>query len=500
MDNSGDLGLQPVGHHSEKPLVDVVFVHGLGGNAKGTWGIQPFWPELLAKNHTEARVWSYGHNAPLFNLSDESGAKKELQDTSTQLLAALNDKGLGTKVPLVFVAHSLGGLIVKAALRQDQHSKIGRPDHRYGTRAVVFIATPHSGSSLANFSAVFPKVVRATVSLVTTLLGWLPILGPPIEAFLQRSKLVAQLERDAAPLRELAIWYRAWAQQYDVMTKAYFETRHYRRVMVVEPSSADPGVSGCAPVPVDKADHVTIAKVTETSDPVYRGVDYVVSKTVSMAKAGTATSVFEEAEFFQEALNSTRGSNPKFEAIHIPLDKQLEKIPRENNVRIEFITGLIDRLRTKCRTGMLKLSAVEEGAARDSQYAIDRLVLYVWLEHKLWLVFSEICERIRSEVSAFKPESNESLSLIPLNRSVRSLDGAILEDLPKLREDLLEARRKILARREREAGIQEDYKTDGNGSTRRLLSKILHEFRAISSARDEFRNRKGSEPFYDGAS
>ena len=503
MDTSNDLGLQPVGEHPQKPLVDVVFVHGLGGNAKRTWGTQPFWPEILAANHTQARVWTYGHLAPRFNLSDASGVKKELQDTATQLLAALKDNDVGMKVSLIFVVHSLGGLIVKAALRQDQESsKIGNPDYRHGTRAVVFIATPHSGSSLANFAAVFPEIVGGAVGLVTTLLGGVPLIGLPIKAALQRSKLVGQLERDDAPLRELANWYRAWAQMNSVMTRAYFETERFKGVLVVVPSSADPGVSGCAPVAVDGANHVTIATPAEAalkSHPIYLGVQSVVSEVTSMTKAGREEPVFQHRRVFQEVLNTTRDSNQKFEAIRFPLDKQLEQIPRENNIRIEFITRLVDRLKQKCRTGELKLSAVEEGAARDSQYAIDRLVLYVWLEHKARLVVSEIRESTRSEVSAFKPESNESLSLIPLNRSVQSLYDAVLEDLHKIIDDLLEARRKILVRRGRETTIEEDYKADGNGKTRRLLSKVLCELEAMSKAREKFRESKGSEPDYEGA-
>jgi hypothetical protein len=69
----------------------------------------------------------------------------------------------------------------------------------------------------------------------------------------------------------------------------------------------------------------------------------------------------------------------------------------------------------------------------------------------------------------------------------------------KLIDNLLESRRKILVRRRRETTIKEDYKADGNGKTRRLLSKVICELEAMSKARDEFRKRKGSEPDYDGA-
>jgi alpha-beta hydrolase superfamily lysophospholipase len=504
MDKSNDLGLQPIGNHGDKALVDVVFVHGLGGNAETTWGTKPCWPKKLAEDHTQARVWTYGHLAPRFNLSDASGVKKELQDTATQLLEALKVNEVGIKLPLIFVVHSLGGLIVKAALRQDQKSsKIGNPDYRQGTRAVVFIATPHYGSSLANFAAVFPEIVSGAVGLVTKFLGLVPYIGLPIKAALQRSKLVGQLERDDAPLRELANWYRTWAQTNSVVTRAYWETERFKGVHVVVPSSADPGVSGCDPVAVDGANHVTIAtleKVDLTRHPVYLGVKHVVSEVMSMAKGGREESLFQQRQVFQEVLKATRDSNQKFEGICFPLDKQLEKIPREDNIRIEFITKLVDLLEEKCRGGELKLSTVEEGAARDSTYAIDRLVLYVWLEHKARLVVSEVRESILSEIKYFNSESNESLSLIPLNRSVQSFHGAILEDMHKLIDGLGDARRKILVRRKREMEmkIEEDYKADGNGATRRLLSKMLCELKAMSEARDEFRKRKGGEPDYDG--
>jgi|SRR6185437_15124659 len=346
MRTHGQLGLQSIGNHVKNPLVDVVFVHGLTGNARDTWGSDTFWPESLADQHPSARIWSYGHKAPMFDLSDADGVNKELQDTSTQLLSALKDRDVG-KRPLIFVTHSLGGLVVKAAIRQDQVSPICRPSYRKGTRAIVFIATPHSGSSLANFARFFPKLVRVAGELLTALYG-LPLVGTLAKTVFQESKLVDQLVKNTASLRELAQWYRDWAQQYDVMTKAYFETNRYKKLaLVVDPSSADPGVPGCALEAVDDADHSTIAK-PKMGDPVYIGVDQIVSRAEDMAKAGKANPLFQEHATIQEALSDTLGCQPKFKRIPVPLPKSFDDIPAEDDVRIDFLKKFTHRLESEC--------------------------------------------------------------------------------------------------------------------------------------------------------
>ncbi|MGD9727326.1 MAG: esterase/lipase family protein [Nitrospiraceae bacterium] len=500
MRTPAQLGLQPIGNHIPDPgvLADVVFVHGLTGDAKGTWGTEPYWPEVLANQHPNARVWSYGHKAPMFNLSDANGVKKELQDTSTQLLSALTRHDVGKK-PLVFITHSLGGLIVKAAIRQDQNSPVGRPTYRQGTRAVVFIATPHSGSSLANFAKFFPETVSVAADVLTTLFGWVPGVGYAAKEVVRESKLVDQLVKNTALLRELAQWYRDWAQHYDVMTKAYFETSRYKKVaLVVDPSSADPGVPLCTLEAVDDADHSTIAK-PKVGDPVYTGVDRIVSDVEAMAKAGKANPIFQEHTTIQEALSATLSCQPKFKRIPVPLPKSFDDIPAEGDVRIDFLKQFTHRLESKCKKGMINLSVIEEQEAEESNFEIDRLVLRVWLEYKAKQYFSEMRDRIHYKISDYNPTSKENQSLNPLYHSVRILDKAVLEALPDLLDELYDAKAKIIKRRESQKGkMEKNLMADGDGKTRRLLSKIISELDAMKSAKVEFNARSGTEPEYDG--
>lgn len=303
-------------------------------------------------------------------------------------------------------------------------------------------------------------------------------------------------------MRELANWYRTWAQMNSVMTRAYFETERFKHVLVVVPSSADPGVSGCAPVPVDGANHVTITTPEEgtlKNHPVYLGVQHVVSKVISMTRAGSEEPVFAQSQVFQDVLKAILDSKEKFKRIPRPIPKRFIEIPSEEEIRRDFANELKDLLRSKLEDGMLELSAVDEQAAGESQFDVDKLVLYLWMERKLKVIFSEMRNRIHSEVGSFNPQSNENLSLIPVYRSVRTLDRAILEDLPGLMTDLEKAHGQILVRRGRETKIKDDYKADADGSTRRLLRKVLCELKAMVDARTAFSGRIGEESDYDGA-
>jgi triacylglycerol esterase/lipase EstA (alpha/beta hydrolase family) len=133
--------------------LNVVFVHGLGGSAYSTWRRSKsgsnFWPEWLARDIPGVAAWTLSYEAAPTNWI---GIAMPIQDRAKNVLESL----LGCRelrgAPLVFVCHSLGGLVVKQVVRAAD----GR--RAYSTEAqaflkmvkgIVFVATPHTGSMQA---------------------------------------------------------------------------------------------------------------------------------------------------------------------------------------------------------------------------------------------------------------------------------------------------------------------------------------------------------------
>lgn len=98
----------------EQPEVHVIFVHGLGGHRSRTWTNKndQFWPGWLENSVPTARVWTYGYNAGF--LQDPSADSLDLH--CAKFLDACIDKvAAPSSSQIVFVCHSLGGILVKQA-------------------------------------------------------------------------------------------------------------------------------------------------------------------------------------------------------------------------------------------------------------------------------------------------------------------------------------------------------------------------------------------------
>ncbi|KAK8232528.1 putative ribonuclease p/mrp subunit [Phyllosticta capitalensis] len=146
---------------------DIVFVHGLGGDRVRTWTAVPsednpeavFWPkELLPEVCKAARILSFGYDASFaqFWPGQDVPVETTIDDHSTSLfqnLAGLRSETSSTKRPIIFVAHSLGGLVVANALAR-QNADAASQAIGNATKGAIFLGTPFEGSDLAKLGKI----------------------------------------------------------------------------------------------------------------------------------------------------------------------------------------------------------------------------------------------------------------------------------------------------------------------------------------------------------
>ena len=155
-------------HDCPDAVVDICFVHGLTGNRESTWtarGQSKPWPQtLLPPELGKARILTYGYDAYIVRKS--VAGSNRLIDYATNLLFDLTTDRIRHNAslrPLIFVTHSLGGLVFKEAIllsRNNPETHLqGLFDHTIG---IAFMGTPHKGAWMANWA----KIPAAALGLV----------------------------------------------------------------------------------------------------------------------------------------------------------------------------------------------------------------------------------------------------------------------------------------------------------------------------------------------
>ncbi|OKL63894.1 hypothetical protein UA08_01110 [Talaromyces atroroseus] len=153
----------------ERTVVDVVAVHGLGGHVEHTW------------KHPENDMWlrdpkpggpEWGRNARIMAFGYQTQGSR-IFTIAENLLSDLSDNRMRERVEysslrdppssranlykqekrrsIVFIGHCLGGIIIKAALAHAHNHRSQFKNIIESTRAIVFFATPHHGSSRENW-------------------------------------------------------------------------------------------------------------------------------------------------------------------------------------------------------------------------------------------------------------------------------------------------------------------------------------------------------------
>lgn len=110
-------------------VLDICFVHGLSGNRDSTWrsrGQDLLWPEtFLPSRLPQARLLTYGYDAYV-SRGSTIPSRNRLHDHAVNLLNDLtsNRESVGIRGRgIVFVAHSLGGIVCKETVLLSRNSQ-----------------------------------------------------------------------------------------------------------------------------------------------------------------------------------------------------------------------------------------------------------------------------------------------------------------------------------------------------------------------------------------
>lgn len=236
---------------SQPREIDIIFIHGLTGDPKDTWASEPigsgtdtYWPKWLCGDFSAAGIFTLGYPASVFG----SWAKKEmnLYEAAEAALEHLCSYEIGTR-PIAFITHSLGGLLCKQMMRVARDATDSQWKSVFlQTRLIAFIATPHTGASLA---------------------GILKFALPQLS-----STHIHILSNDSGNLDELNNAYREFAPLAGIKTVAYYEKHKTKNVaLVVNQHSADPGIAGTRAIAI-AGDHLSICKPKDKDSTLYRSL------------------------------------------------------------------------------------------------------------------------------------------------------------------------------------------------------------------------------------
>jgi pimeloyl-ACP methyl ester carboxylesterase len=165
-----DGALSTPGNSSERPS-KVRRLLGPHSSKKTTARKTIFWPQdLLPTTLPNARISTYGYSSNIHHRFGTPGSKNTVYDLAKDLLLIIEAKRQSqASRPLIFIAHSLGGIVVKEMLRQSE----GYRTHQChlhsvydATVALIYFGTPHSGADPRGAIHRVAEIVLRTIGFI----------------------------------------------------------------------------------------------------------------------------------------------------------------------------------------------------------------------------------------------------------------------------------------------------------------------------------------------
>ncbi|KAG7124149.1 Protein SERAC1 like protein [Verticillium longisporum] len=250
-------------YEGDNPIVDIVALHGLNGHREKTWTAENgvHWlRDLLPKDLPQARILCYGYDANTHSTRRVSW--NNIYDHATNLVSDLYRKRKITNSinrPIIFIAHSLGGIVLKSALIHSNGAQTGAlPEHRsikLSTYGILFMGTPHQGGNGVQLGRVLANVASLFVAA--------------------NNRLLKQLEHDSESLQQQLVQFNQISNDF-VIKFVYEEyktpTILGHSIMVVPKASAVvPGQANAEAI-VIHSNHTSMVRYLSSQDDGYKAV------------------------------------------------------------------------------------------------------------------------------------------------------------------------------------------------------------------------------------
>ncbi|KAI2469185.1 hypothetical protein F4781DRAFT_395521 [Annulohypoxylon bovei var. microspora] len=247
--------------------IDICFVHGLAGDRIRTWKWvdedskeSHFWPaEFLPQDvegdRLDVRILSYGYKS--FAPTPEYLTQRTLyRHSQSMLLALANVRKDCPDRPLIFVGHSLGGIVIKSALIFSSQDK--NPDLlalSVSTTGIVFLGTPHTETMSSLDQSKWPKTLASIVELTK--------VGNP--------SLVKHLEKQSLSLQSRLQPFKALSDNISIVS--YYEEipATVSNIIVPKPSTRSPYSDK---VDVIHTSHRNMCRFSSRDNPDYKKVSH----------------------------------------------------------------------------------------------------------------------------------------------------------------------------------------------------------------------------------
>ncbi|KAJ5216450.1 uncharacterized protein N7498_002857 [Penicillium cinerascens] len=257
-----DLGLKLI-EKGLNPVVDIVAVHGLNGHRDTTWTAangKNWLSDFLPKDIPNSRIWSWGYDA---NTHSRFGVSHNtIWDHGEALVGALsNERELSktSRLPIIFIAHDLGGIVVKSALIYSNGTTSDHlPEHHWikaCTYGIMFMGTPHQGVNGV-------KAGRLVLNMASL---FMPTNKKIIETLQRGSEWLEMQNEQYLPISKLFVTHFAY-EEYETKIPGGAKT-----MIVPRFSAVIPGMTNAERI-VIHADHREMVRFESKSDDGYRAV------------------------------------------------------------------------------------------------------------------------------------------------------------------------------------------------------------------------------------